>query len=121
MYEGTWEFRGTIPTNPERPIEYWLVLEGNGQRMEFLLEAGPGEPLKCARTLNGAPLALSPGEACGELVSPNTLRFAGDITAFAPGGLKRTFSTFELGEDGVGRGDYSSASGSDAWNLSLPE
>lgn len=86
MYEGTREFGGPIPTNPEYPIEYWLVLEGNGQRMEFLLEGGPGQPLTCTRTVNGAPSALGPGEACGELIAPNTLRFAGDITAFAPGG-----------------------------------
>ncbi len=123
MYEGTREFGGPIPTNPEYPIEYWLVLEGNGQRMEFLLEGGPGQPLTCTRTVNGAPSALGPGEACGELIAPNTLRFAGDITAFAPGGggLVRTFSTLEIGADGIERGDYLVSGGEEAWELSVPE
>jgi hypothetical protein len=55
------------------------------------------------------------------LIAPNSLSFVGDITAFAPGDLRRTFSTFELGADGVGRGDYSTLFGDDAWQLSLPE
>ena len=120
-YEGTREFGGPIPTNPEYPIEYWLVLEGNGQRMEFLLEGGPGQALSCTRTVNGAPSALGPGEVCGELIAPNTLRFAGDITAFAPGGLVRTFSTLEIGADGIARGDYTSSGGEEAWELSVPQ
>jgi hypothetical protein len=121
IYEGTREFGGPIPTNPEYPIEYWLVLEGNGQRMEFLLGALPGEPLTCTRTVNGAPSALGPGEACGELIAPNTLRFAGDITAFAPGGLVRTFSTLEIGADNIARGDYLVSGGEEAWELSVPQ
>lgn len=121
IYQGSWEFGAPIPTNPERPIEYWLVLEGNGQRMEFLLEGGPGQPLTCTRTFNGAPSALGPGEACGELIAPNTLRFAGDITALAPGGLVRTFSTLEIGDDGIARGDYLQSGGEEAWELAVPQ
>jgi len=121
MYETTREFGAPIPTNPKYPIEYRLVLEGNGQRMEFLLGALPGEPLSCTRTVNGAPSALGPGEACGELIAPNTLRFAGDITAFAPGGLVRTFSTLEIGADGIARGDYTISGGEEAWELTVPQ
>ncbi len=121
IYEGTWEFGAPIPINPEHAIEYWLVLEGNGQRMEFLLEGAAGQPLTCTRTVNGAPSALGPGEACGQLIAPNTLQFAGDITAFAPGGLVRTFSTLEIGAGSIARGDYLRSGGEEAWELSVPQ
>jgi hypothetical protein len=122
MYQSTWEFGAPIPTNPEHVLEYWLVLEGeHGQRMEFLLEGGPGQPLTCTRSVNGIPTPLGPGEACGELFAPNTLRFAGDVSAFAPGRLDRTFSTLEIGEDGRAHGAYAASVGESALQLSVAE
>jgi len=110
----THTFQGPIPTNPDLPIEYHLLIEStNGQRIEQILSGGPGEPLTCTRLENGVEVPTPEEQICGEVSSPNAIRNSINIDSLSPGTVSWTMSTLETEADGTKRGDVATGGGDD--------
>jgi len=118
VWTSTYTFQGSIPTSPDHPIEYRLLIEStNGQRIEQILSGGPGQPLTCTRLTNGVEVATPEEQICGELSGPDSIRMAINIDDFSPGTVSWTMSTLETEADGTKRGDVAAGGGDDNFKL----
>ncbi len=106
-FDRTVTFRAPIPTQPELPLEYRLLITGAaGPRIEQILSGGPGEPLTCVQTVDGVE-AGGAGDVCIQITAPDTLFMQVDLSAYGEGPLQIEWFATELEADGVLRGDYS--------------
>jgi hypothetical protein len=107
-FERTVTFRAPVPTDPDLPIEYKLVISGPaGPTIEQVLSAGPGEPLSCVRTVGGTPTADGPNDTCGLITAPDTIYMQADLSAYGEGPLAIEWFAQEIEPGDVLRGDYS--------------
>lgn len=107
VLEHTITFGAPIPTDPELPLEYKLVISGAaGPTIEQILSGDPGQPLSCVRLVNGAPTADGPEDVCGQITAPDTIYMQADLSAYGEGPLKAEWFAQEIEAGDTLRGDY---------------
>jgi hypothetical protein len=107
VLEHTITFGAPIPTDPQLPLEYKLVVSGAaGPTIEQVFSGGPGEPLTCVRFVSGAPTADGPEDVCGQITAPDTIYMQADLSAYGEGPIKAEWFAQEIEADGTLRGDY---------------
>lgn len=106
--------KGDVPTNPELPTEYRLVVEStNGPQIEKVLSSsGGGEPFTCVLRLNGVETAPPDTAECG-IAGADDIHITIDISPLSAwvDDVSWDFYTEETQSDGTLLGDQLAGGG----------